>query len=329
MGTIAAHTPMRTQGRGTSGRAQARSRGVWLLLPVVAAIIGCAEETPAPSPDAAGSFLLDTPWRYESTVLVTNGDETVPFLTDPALLAATSAPDAGAPATADALDGSQVRFGADSRMLVQPPSFTDDVDFGARYAVAEASLLRGKLGQDIWFPWGYFRDRASGTLLLDPEPDAAQAVLGFISDVLTKSLVAGALDGAAVTVTDALSDDARVKAAVAAELAAVADDEPDVAVTWLHALLSPSGILDPSLAANTLTERLLPVVQALSGVAQAALADTLVSSILDANVVDPALTPDRVEKVIRFVLYREVLLTARNLAAVERVELELEQAGGS
>lgn len=291
------------------------------------ALGACAEETHPPVPDAPGSFLLDTPWQYESTTVATNGDESVPFPTDRAFLATVHYPASGEPATGDALDGSLVRFGADSRILVEPPSLTEYRDLGSRYSVVDSSALRVKVDHDGFFSWGYHYDRPSGTLLLNPEPDASQAVLAFVCDVLTTVLVDGALDSAAAAVADALSTDPRVASASSSELAALTALDPAVAAEWLLDVLSPGGILDPNVAGDVLAARLGPVVQALASVERDALTDTLVSALLDANVVAPTLSSERAEKALRFVLYRKVLLTTRNLAAVERIELELERGG--
>jgi len=310
-------------------RPSARAPRLWLLVPVLAAFPACAEETHAPVPDAAGSFLLDNPWQYESTTLVTNGNEAVPFPTDPAFLATIRYPDAAAAPTSDALDGSLVRFGADGRLLIEPPSFTEYQDLGSRYSVVDSSVLRLKLDQDVFFAWGYHYDRPSGTLLLDPEPEAGQAVLAFVCDVLTTVLVDGALDSSAAAVADALSADARVTQASSSELAALPTLDARVASEWLLDVLSPSGILDPSLAGDVIVDRLRPVVKALASAEPDALDDTLVAALLDANVLAPALSSERAEKVIRFVLYRKVLLATQNLASVERIELELKRAGGS
>jgi hypothetical protein len=310
-------------------RFTARGLPLCLIFPLATALGACAEQTQPPVPDAPGAFLLDTPWQYESTTVATNGDESVPLPTDHAFLATVHYPAAGKPATGDALEGSLVRFGADSRLLVEPPSFTEYRDLGSRYSVVDSSALRVKLEQDGFFSWGYHYDRPSGTLLLNPEPAAGQAVLAFACDVLTTVLVDGALDSAAAAVAEALSADPRVTSASSTELAALAALDPAVAAEWLLDVLSPGGILDPNLAGDVLAERLRPVVQALASVERDALTDTFVSALLDANVVAPALSSERADKALRFVLYRKVLLTTRNLAAVERIELELEQAGGS
>ena len=324
-------TSMRTQGRCTFRRPRARCLPLCLIFPLAVALGGCAEETHPPVPDAPGSFLLDTPWQYESTTVATNGDEAVPFPTDQAFLATVHYPAVGEPATGDALDGSLVRFGADSRILVEPPSFTEYRDLGSRYSVVDSSAVRVKLDTDGFFSWAYYYDRPSGTLLLDPEPDAGRAVLSFVCDVLTTVLVDGALDGAAAAVAEALSADPRVMSASSSALAALATLDSEVAAEWLLAVLSPQGILDRTVAGDVLAERLRPVVKALASVERDALTDTLVSALLDAGVLAPTLSSERAEKVIRFVLYRKVLVTTQNLATIERIELELEleRDGGS
>jgi hypothetical protein len=310
-------------------RPTARGLPLCLIFPLATALGACAEETHPPVPDAPGAFLLDTPWQYESTTVATNGDESVPFPTDRSFLAVVHYPGTDAPAAPEALDGALVRFGADGRLLIQPPSATEYRDLGSRYSVADASALRVKLGTDGFFAWAYDYDRPSGTLLLDPERDAGQAVLTFVCDVLTTVLVDGALDGAAAAVAEALSADPRVMSASSSALAALATLDSEVAAEWLLAVLSPQGVLDPTVAGDVLAERLLPVVKALASVERDALTDTLVSALLDANVLAPTLSSERAEKVIRFVLYRKVLVTTQNLATIERIELEFERDGGS
>lgn len=309
-------------------RTTAKTRGFWLSVALVSALSACAEETHPPVPDAPGSFLLDNPWQYEGTTLVTSGDESVPFPTDRGLLAAVHYPDGSAPPLGNALDGTSLRFGAGGRLLVAPPSSTDYADIGARYSVTNATDLRVKLAEDVWFSWGYHYDPPSGTLLLDPETPASGAVVGFVCDMLTQSLVTGALDGDAAAIADALSGDPRVETAVASELTALAALDPAVAAEELLELLAASHLLDPNLTGDVIAERLGTVVHALDGVEANALADALVSALLDANVLDPAISSERAEKAIRFALYRQVVTTQQNLAAVERLELELARTDG-
>jgi hypothetical protein len=64
-------------------------------------------------------------------------------------------------------------------------------------------------------------------------------------------------------------------------------------------------------------------VDAWRAVARGRLTNRVVSDLLDSEVLDATLTLERAERVLRFALYRQVLTTAPNLRAVERLELEL------
>jgi hypothetical protein len=298
---------------------------------LVIGLCACAEEPTEPTPDIAGAFLLDAPWQYQSTTLLTTGEETVPLPTDRRLTS--SSAQTNTTTTGDALYGSLFMFGADGRLLVKTSNAEDYQDFGARYTVVDTSILRAKHGQGLWFAWEYHYDRASRVLLLNPEPEAADAVVGLVSDALTNVLVTGALDSAAAGLADTLAADPRVKAgisdllgsAVNGSLPDVPSDDPEAGARWLLGILAPSGILDSKLTNDTLVQRLEPVFTDLSTVAHDKLTDHLVAALLDADVIDSTLSSDRAERVLRFVLYRAAVTTPQNLATIERIEMELDR----
>jgi hypothetical protein len=301
-----------------------------LLLP----LFGCQKEPDPPPPETTGGFLFDSPWQYQSTEFVTTGAESVPFPTDRALLASISYPNGDAPPTGDALYGSLILFGADRRVLMQPPGIDDYADFGTRFSIVDASNLRLKIDTGLWFSWSYHDDRASGVLLLDPEPNAGGAAVDFMSDALNRVLVSGAPDSAASKLTDALFADPRVNAAVADLLwSGINGDasapDPAAGASFIIDVVTPSGILDSKLDRDTLVARIVPVVSDLLRLERDKLTDALVSGLLDANVIDSAVAQDRVENVVRFALYRRVLSSPQNLAAIDNVELELDRADGS
>jgi hypothetical protein len=299
--------------------------GLALLLGLAA----CAEETPEPVPAAAGTFLLDHQWEYRTTQLVPNTDEALPFPTDPHIQGRLSYPAGDAPPTGDALYGSLLNFGADGRVLMQPPGFTELQDWGSRYSVVDGRVLRLKLGTSSWFPYEYHYGSASGTLLLNPETEAADAVVQLLNDLLTKVLLAGELESPASKLADALFGDARVSAAVALllpSLETLADSDPEAAARWLFELLAPSEIFEPGLGETDTVEGLVPVLEDLFPVEPAAFDERLIEGVLDAGVTDPALADERIERVIRFALYRRVLETRQNLETLEHIELELERA---
>jgi hypothetical protein len=299
--------------------------GMALLLGLVA----CAEETPQPVPATAGTFLLDHQWAYRTTQLVPNTDEALPFPTDPRVQGRLSYPAGDAPPTGDALYGSLLNFGADGRVLMQPPGFTEFHDWGSRYSIVDGRVVRLKLGTSSWFPYEYHYGSASGTLLLNPEAEASEAVVKLVNDLLTKVLVAGELESAASKLADALFGDARVAAAVAQQLPAIetlADSDPQAAGRWLFELLAPSEIFEPGLGQAETVEGLVPVMEDLFPVEPAAFDEGLIDGVLDAGVTDPALADERIERVIRFALYRHVLETRQNLRTLEHVEIELERA---
>ena len=289
-----------------------------LLAVVVLAsgLCGCSDESSPPAPEAAGTFLLDHTWHYQATTLLTTGAESVPF------------------PSPDVLEGSLARFGADRRVLVEPAGTREFADFGARYSVMDESVLRLKLATGLWFPYEYHFDRASGVLLLNPEPVAGGVVVGFVSDVVTAILAKGEADGPAAAFADALYRDGRVAGAVEDFLwntvhgarSGASPAEPDVAAGELYAVLAPSGVFEPTLDEDTVVAKLVPMVEHLVPLERGKLANRLVSDLLDSDVLDGTWMLEPAERVLRFALYREVLTTAPNLAAVERLEIELATA---
>jgi hypothetical protein len=282
---------------------------------VVAALglSGCSDENSPPRPEAPGTFLLDHTWEYTATELVTDGTESVPF------------------PSPDVLAGSRVRFGADARVLVEPPGFDEVQDFGARYSVASDRVLRLQLARSLWFPYEYHFDGASGVLLLDPEPAAADVVIGFVSDVLTAIVARGDVDARAATFSDELYRDARVAGAVEDFLgelvhgpsASAQTPEPASVAASLYAVLAPSGVFEPDLDEDAILAELTSRADAWRAVTRGRLTNRMVSDLLDSEVLDATLSLERAERVLRFALYREVLTTAANLRAVERLELDL------
>jgi hypothetical protein len=274
---------------------------------------GCSDENSPPVPEAPGTFLLDHTWDYTATELVTDGAESVPF------------------PSSDVLAGSRVRFGADGRVLVLPPGFDEVQDFGARYTVTSDRVLRLQLARSLWFPYEYHFDGASGVLLLNPEPVAADVVIGFVSDVLTATVARGDVDARAATFSDELYRDARVSGAVEDFLGELVHGpassaqapEPESVAASLYAVLAPSGVFEPGVDEDAVLAELTPRVDAWRAATRGRLTNRVVSDLLDSDVLDATLTLERAERVLRFTLYRQVLTTAPNLRAVERLELDL------
>jgi len=289
---------------------------LWKRLAAVAALalglVGCSDENSPPVPEAPGTFLLDHTWQLGTTTLFTTGSESVPFPA-PGVLA-----------------GSLARFGADGRVLVEPPGFDDFQDLGARYSVMDEWVVRLELDGGLWFPYEYHFDRASGVLLLNPEPLAADAVTGFTAAVVSRILAKGEPDGPAAAFTDGLYRDARVAGAVEDFLwttvhgdAGAQAPETEAAASSLYDVLAPSGVFEPTLDADDVATELEPIAERLVPLERGKLTNRLVSELLDSEALDATLTLERAEQMIRYALYEKVLATRENLGAVERIELEL------
>ena len=281
---------------------------------LVLGLAGCSDENSPPVPEEPGTFLLDHTWQVRTTTLLTTGSEGVPF-----------------PAP-DVLDGSLARFGADRRVLVEPPGFEEFQDLGARYSVMDASVVRLQLGRGLWFPYEYHFDRASGVLLLNPETLAGDSVVGFVRDVVSQILARGDDDGAAAAFTDGLYRDASVASAVENFLSTTVHGDagtgpaPEKAAATLYGALAPSGVFEPTLDEDSVVEALAPMATELASLESGKLTNRLVDDLLDSDVLDATLMLDRAEQLIRYALYQRVLATTANLAAVERIEIELETA---
>lgn len=304
--------------------------GAVLLLSI--ACWGCAEETHDPVPEAPGTFLLDHEWEYQDTGLVL-GEAALPFPNDPEIVEQLG----NAELEGDALHGARLRFGADRRVLIEPSGFEEFADFGARYSVVDARTLRLELGESQWFPYEYHFDAGARVLLLNPEPLAGAAVVKFLDDLLGRIVLSGPEDGNAAKLADALFEEPRVALAIAALLdqavtgelvGTPAGDEvdPELVANWLYDVLGESGAFDPELGETTRVDRLVPVVEEITPLAASERAGRLVNAVLDADVLAPELASERSESALRFALYRRVLETPANLNAIERIEIELEEA---
>ena len=289
---------------------------VWARLFAAATLLfyvsACSDENAGPVPEAPGTFLLDHTWQYRTTTLLTTRDESVPF-----------------PAP-DVLDGSFARFGADGRVLVKPSGFDEFLDLGARYLVTDSSVVRLKLDRGVWFPFEYQFAAASGVLLLNPEPRASDAVTGFVRDVISAILAREETDGPAAAFTDGLYRDARVAQSVEDFLWTSvhgSDEAPaptaDATAGTLYASLAPSGVFEPGLAEDAVLDELSLTVEHLEPLERGKLTNRLVSDLLDSEALDATLMAEAAERLIRYALYQQVLAAPTNLAAVERIELEL------
>ena len=306
---------------------RSRRRAFWcraLFVPaLIAGLSGCGDENDEPVPDAPGAFLLDQDWAYQATRI--DHVAALPLPTDSEVLRQIDDPEL--PPGADALHGTLARFGADGRLLIRLPEAEDVEDFGARYAVVDVRVAELQLHYDAWYGYEYHFDRGSGALLFDSEAwgatSAGLRLLQFVDDLLTRTLIAGALDSAAMKLAKILEQDPRVRAAV-----------EQLLFDWAHAgdpyslaavLVSSSGmklVLDPEHPEIVL--ELVGVMRDLESVERSDLVQHFVDEVSESGVVDARIAPERVETLLRFLLYVHVM-EREVVGSVERAEIQLQE----
>lgn len=295
-----------------------------LFVPILlVGLIGCGDEDDEPVPDTPGAFLLDQDWVYQATRI--DHVAALPLPTDPELLGQVDDPER--PPGGDALYGTLARFGADGRLLIRLPGAEDVEDFGARYSVVDDRSAQLQLHYGAWYGYAYHLDRGSGALLLDAEAwgvtSAGLRLVQFVDDLLMRSLIAGASDSAPLKLAEILSRDPRVQAAI-----------EQLLFDWAHAgdQFSPAMLVVSSSAAKLildpdhpeLVNELVGVMRDLESLERSELVEHFVEAVSDSGIVDARIAPERVETVLRFLLYVHVL-ELEVVGAVERAEIQLQE----
>ena len=137
--------------------------------------------------------------------------------------------------------------------------------------------------------------------------------------------------GAAARITTFLFEDPRVAEAIDAflfdlihgVLKEVPVQDPADVTTWIIGVLREAGIVEEGVPDAVLEAVIEPIVKEIlpldrEGIAQA-LVDRLVESI------SAIITPDRLEAVLTFALYRRVLETGDHIHDIERLDILLEE----
>ncbi|HEU5074018.1 MAG TPA: hypothetical protein VFU02_07590 [Polyangiaceae bacterium] len=305
----------------------------YLAFAALCGLVACEDDVDSSDapPDPAGLF-WDNEWTFEGTYVKTGADTTLPLPTDLPLLERIRYGEGGAPPTSDVMEGARVIFEIDGRVLVQPAGTDAPEYFWTDYKVLDEQTLRASIRKSIWFPYDYTFDEPSETLLIQPDKEAGSAVMGLLLDIIEKTLFSGALDSAAARITELLFEDPRVSEAIDAFLydlihGAVADipvQAPADVVAWLIELLKQSGIVPPEVPDTVLEAVLTPIVEELLPLDREGISRALVDRILESDLVT-AITPDRVERVLTFVLYRRVLERGQTLDSIEQLDIVLER----
>ena len=306
--------------------------GILALLPGLA---GCVpEEVPEPTEveDPAALF-WDHLWTFRGAYAQLSDGTTLPYPTDLALLERIRYGQDGGPPVGDVLEGAEVTFEIDGRVLVRPAGAEAAEYWGTDYRVVDDVLMRASVRKSIWFPYTYVFDEASRTLLIQPEEGAGGAVMDLVLQIVQRTLFSGALDSAAARITTFLFEDPRVAEAIDAFLfdlihGAIEEipvQDPADITAWIIGLLRESGVVGPEVPDAILEAVIEPIVKEILPLDREGIAQALVDRVLESDAIAKIITPDRVEKVLMFALYRRVLETGQHLQSIESVDLLLEE----
>jgi hypothetical protein len=303
------------------------------LLALLPSLAGCTEDLPEPTEvvDPAALF-WDHLWTFRGTYVELRDGTTVPYVTDFALLERIRYGQDGGPPASDVLEGAEVTFEIDGRVLVKPAGAEAAEYWGTDYRVVDDVLMRASIRKTIWFPYTYVFDEPSRTLLIQPEEDAGGAVMDFVMEIVQRTLYSGALDSAAARITTFLFEDPRVSEAIDAFLfdlihGALKDvpvQDPADVTTWIIGVLREAGLVDEGVPDAVLEAVIEPIVKELLPLDREGIAQALVDRLLDSDLVT-SISPDRVELVLTFALYRRVLETGDHLHDIQRLDILLEQ----
>ena len=165
--------------------------------------------------------------------------------------------------------------------------------------------------------------------LVDANADAIVDSLSARLEVLIENLdadeasaiIAGVLH---TKVTERL-DEASLYAALFPLIEKLTQIDPDAGAAFLVKLMQDANIIGSSIIEDKLTEAILAILEELLPLDKDALAERLVTLIVESSFV-AEIKPERVENILKFLLYRRVLERGQNLAAIDRLEIELRQA---
>jgi hypothetical protein len=303
------------------------------LFPVLA---GCDDEEvmePTEVKEPAALF-WDHLWAFRGSYAKLKDGTTLPYPTDLSLLERIRYGQDGGPPAGDVLEGAEVTFEIDGRLLVKPAGAEAAEYFGTDYRVVDGVQLRASVRKSIWFPYTYHFDDASRTLLVQPEENAGGALMDLVLEIVQRTLFSGALDSAAARITTFLFDDPRVGAAIDAFVYELVNglvqnvpvQDPTDVTAWIIGLLRETGVVSPETPDRALEAVIGPIVEEILPLDREGIARALVERLLESELVTMVITPDRVDRVLTFALYRRVLETGQHLANIERLDIVFERA---
>lgn len=312
-----------------------RSRDILVAGILALGLAGCTDEDltePTEVVDPAALF-WDHLWTFQGTYVELRDGTTVPYPTDFALLELIRYGQDGGPPASDVLEGAEVTFEIDGRVLVQPAGAEAPEYWYTDYRVVDDVLMRASIRKSIWFPYTYVFDEASHTLLIQPEEDAGGSVMDFVMEIVQRTLFSGALDSAAARITTFLFEDPRVIEAIDTFLfdlihGALKDvpvQDPADVTAWIIGVLREAGLVGEGVPDAVLEAVIEPIVKELLPLDREGIAQALVDRLLDSDAISKIITPDRVEAVLTFALYRRVLATGEHLHDIERLDILLEE----
>lgn len=282
-------------------------------------------------PNPSGLF-WDHEWVFRETNVERNDGSVIPFPSDFELLERIRYGEGGAPPVGDALEGSEVVFEIDGRVLVRPVGADDFSYLGTNYRVLDDSLLRASVRKTVWFKYEYDYDAGTGTLLISPEEEAGEAVMNFFLDIISATLYSGSLDSAAARVTEALLHDPRVIQAldqfvydlVLGQIEQIPVQSPEDVTAWLILLLRQTELVPPQTPDSVLEAIITPIVEEILPLDREGIARTLVDRLAESDAI-AGLSGERVEAVLTFALYRRALERGQELSGIERVTMVLDR----
>ncbi|HEX6765999.1 MAG TPA: hypothetical protein VF103_10990 [Polyangiaceae bacterium] len=314
------------------GRLEMRYSLVIRTLVASLGAFGC-EEAPDASAEAVNPSALfwDSLWTVEGTFAETNGNQTLPLPTDTELLDRIRYTSGDAEPPRDLLEGAEITFEIDGRLLVQAAGVDAPEYARTDYQVIDPALFRASINKSGWFDYTYAYDEAPRTLLIQPEPEASPVVMGLVFDIVGRTLLSGDLESPAARIAGLLLDDPRVPVATDAFVHSLVHggitsvpivDAADV-TGYLAELLRESAVVGPEVSEGDLETELTPIAENVLGLDQAGIARALVDALAENELVTQGVSSERAGRVLDLALYRRALDESGATNGVNRLDLVL------
>lgn len=304
-----------------------------LLLP---SALGCDDDdviAPTGVEEPAALF-WDHLWTFSGTYAEVTPDAALPFPTDRALLGRIRFGQDGGPPVADVLEGAELVFELDGRLLVKPAGADAAEYYGADYRVVDDVTLRASVRKSIWFPYSYLFDGTSRSLLIRPEAETGGGLMELVLEIVQRTLLSGALDSAALRIAALVVGDPRVETAmdgfvfdlVNGTIASIPIRNTVDATAYVASLLRDTGTVGSDVPDADLFAAIGPSVDEIAAFPREGIARALVERLVTVDIVTSSVEIERVDRAVTFAFYRRALETSGALAAVRRVDLLLDQS---